>query len=216
MNLSQFISTYIGEAVDVDGITADTGQCVQLVALYCQKVLNFTLPDVVGAIDLWTNPTILSHFTQISAGKEQSGDITVWGASTLINSPTYGHTDIVVIPGFTGFDSNWGGVVQTATGPGLGFPAAHEVNHTYQDVLGFLRFKGEVMEDLVNSGDVHNIYEVLLGRADTPADDAAWVGQTWKVFISGVLSSPEFAAHQASLGTVDKTNVLTYIEANLQ
>jgi len=93
---------------------------------------------IPAAKDLWTNATILANFDRIPVGKEQKGDVAVWGASSAINSPEFGHTDIVLAPGFTGFDSNWGGVKAPN-----GYPAAHEVQHNYTDVLGFLRKKGD-------------------------------------------------------------------------
>lgn len=143
MTLDDFVTTYTGQAVSYDGVQADFGQCLQLVCLYWQQVYGYNCPDMAGAVDLWTNADVLANFDQIPVGQEQSGDVAVWGASSLINSPEYGHTAIVITPngstGFTSFDSNWGGV--TASN---GYPAAHQVQHDMTDVLGFLR-KGEGM-----------------------------------------------------------------------
>lgn len=173
MTLEQFISTYTGQAVDVDGVSADTGQCVQLVALYAQKVLGVTLPDVTGAVNFWGNSAVLAlGFQQVSAGNEQPGDITVWGASTLIDSPEFGHTDIVVSPGFLGFDSNWGNVKAAN-----GYPAAHEVQHTYTDVLGFLRYNGGNMSP--TSNQVAAFYQAVAGRQPTAQELATAVSLKW-------------------------------------
>ncbi len=143
MTLSQFIAAYRGQAVDFDGIPRDTGQCVQLVAEYCVKVLN--APVFYGnAVDWYTHypgSVLQSHFDRIARpALPKTGDIVVWGASSLINSPYYGHIDIcignVTNEGFTGFDSNWGGLRNSQ-----GYPIAHDVQHSYTDVLGFLRLK---------------------------------------------------------------------------
>jgi hypothetical protein len=206
MNLPTFITTYTGEAVDVDGVAADIGQCVQLVALYCQKVLGTTLPDVRGAVDLWTNTEVLAEFTQITAGNEQAGDIAAWGASSLINSPTYGHTDIVISHGFNGFDSNWGNVNNAQ-----GQPIAHQVEHTYQDVLGFLRFRqgGVTMNTPpVNEGDIINMCN--LGNwspGETYINTCN--GSDWKKFMYDLTSQPGFqAALQAKYGQPTNPTIL--------
>jgi hypothetical protein len=144
MTLAQFIQTYQGKAIDFDGIPSDTGQCVQLVAEYCKQVLNAPVLYAPYAVDWWTefsNSVLQSHFDKIARpALPKVGDIAVYGASNLINSPLAGHIDIVVAnvtsSGYTGFDSNWGGVRASN-----GYPAAHDVQHTYTDVFGFLRLK---------------------------------------------------------------------------
>lgn len=153
MNLQQFISTNNGEAVTYDNIKVNYGQCEQLVCLYWKELYGFNCPPIPYAYLLWTNPTVLAAFEQIPIGQEQPGDVAVFGRSTLINSPEAGHTDIVVQGqtggGFLGFDSNWGTTATTnyQVISGVKYPAAHEVQHTYSDVLGFLRYKGEETMD---------------------------------------------------------------------
>jgi hypothetical protein len=155
--LPKFIADYTGQAVSYDGIKANTGQCEQLVLLYWKDVYGFKAPAIPGAYQLWTNATVLKSFEQIAIGEEQPGDVAVWAPNSDINSSEYGHTDIVVKPGFLGFDSNWGGVTTTVNG--IVYPAAHEVQHSYLDVMGFLRWKGEPMnnEEPINEGDFDNI-----------------------------------------------------------
>lgn len=147
-SLAQFQSSTAGLAVTFDKIPANYGQCEQLVQEYCIKVLGYTPPLIAYAALWWTNATILANFTRITPGNEQNGDVGVFLAGSDINSPTYGHMDVVVTPGkggiWTGWDSNWGGVVQTSSGPGKGYPAAHLVSHTYAQLNGggFLRYNG--------------------------------------------------------------------------
>ncbi len=143
MTLQQFVTRYQGKAVDVDGVPQDTGQCVQLVARYCIDVLHAPIFYAPYAVDWWTEfsgSVLQSHFTKVSPTSIKAGDIVVWGASSLINSPVAGHIDIALSAvsnsSFTGFDSNWGGVRNAQ-----GYPVAHDVHHSLVDVLGGLRLK---------------------------------------------------------------------------
>jgi CHAP domain len=148
LTLAQFIATENGQALDYDGIPADTGQCVQLVAYYCQNVLGVT-PPALNAVDWWNDygsePSLVNNFDRIAyspSNLPKKGDIVVFGASNAINSPLYGHIDIAIADGtasgYIGFDSNWGGDYNAQ-----GYPVAHQVAHSYMDVLGYLRPKGD-------------------------------------------------------------------------
>lgn len=145
LTVDQFVAQMTGQAASYDGLPVNYGQCEQLVCAFWKEVYGFICPMIPYAKDLYNNPTILQHFSRIPAGQEQKGDVAVFGASSAINSPVAGHTDIVLAKesnGFLGFDSNWGGV-KVATGkPHAGYPAAHQVVHSHVDVVGFLRHKG--------------------------------------------------------------------------
>lgn len=153
MILSDFVTEYTGQAVDVDGVKQDTGQCLQLVSLYQQKVQATTVFFTPGAADYWNKfagSVLEQYYDKIPVGQPvQAGDIVVFGASSVINSPDFGHIDICLQPtsgGYTGFDSNWGGVKDTnPNSPTYGYPVAHQVAHSFTDVLGYLRLKGENM-----------------------------------------------------------------------
>lgn len=143
MTLQQFVDETTGKSVTYDGLKENWGQCEQLVCLYWKQVYGFICPPIPAAKDLWINPTVLGSFGRVPIGQEVAGDVAVFGASSAINSPIYGHTDIVLGKGFQGFDSNWGNVNDTnPKSPTYGYPVAHKVQHSYIDVLGFLRWKG--------------------------------------------------------------------------
>lgn len=186
-SLSQFITDYTGEAASYDGLAENQGQCEQLVCVYWQKVFGYNAPIVPLAVELWTNPVILESFEQIPVGQEQSGDVAVFGASSSINSPTAGHTDIVVgsvtSSGYQGFDSNW----QPLNLNAAGYPTAHLTSHTNNDVLGFLRYKGAEM----NSGQVQNLYDAVLMRAPTAAEIANWTGKVFSDLFNVLYDSQE-------------------------
>lgn len=147
MTPQAFVSATDGVAVTYDGLQVNYGQCVQLVCLFWKDCYGFLCPPIPYAKDLITNPVVLESFEVIPVGQEQPWDVAVFGASAAINSPVAGHTDIVLnnvgAGGYIGWDSNWGGVTDKNVGTkGYGYPAAHQVNHTYSDVIGFLRWKG--------------------------------------------------------------------------
>lgn len=155
ISFNQFMTNTNGKAVTYDNVSANYGQCEQLVCLYWEQVYGFKCPLIPYAKDLINNPTVLASFNVVAVGQEQVGDVAVFGASTTINSPVAGHTDIVLGPisgGFTGWDSNWGGVTDQNQGTsGYGYPAAHQVTHNYGDVIGFLRFKGGNVDNLTEA-----------------------------------------------------------------
>lgn len=181
ISFDQFRTNTNGLAVTYDNVVANYGQCEQLVCLYWAEVYEYEAPLIPYAYELYTNPDILENFTQIPLGQEQAGDVAVFGKSSSINSPVAGHTDIVISAtsgGFIGWDSNWGGVTDTNKGtPGYGYPAAHQVTHTNNDVLGFLRFKGEDMNP--TSTQVGEEFQALAGRQPTQAEVDLFIGLNW-------------------------------------
>lgn len=150
MDLDTFVRTYTGQAVDIDGVKQDTGQCLQLVALYQQEVQNTPVFFTPNASDYWTKfqgSPLEPHYDQVS-GYPLKGDIVVF--SSGIGAPQ-GHIDICLISGnpggFSGFDSNWGNVKNSE-----GYPVAHEVAHNNNFILGILRLKENIMtQDEVNA-----------------------------------------------------------------
>lgn len=169
MTLAAFVATENSQALDYDGIPADTGQCVQPVSYYCVNVLDIT-PPLLNAVDWWykfaTTPVLIGNFDQIPYNANSlplAGDIVVFGPSASINSPIYGHIDICIqngtAAGYIGFDSNWGGDYNSQ-----GYPVAHQVAHTYNDVLGFLRFNGgSEMQDQLNQiqASLNSLYQIV-------------------------------------------------------
>lgn len=159
MTLDQWIPAVKGQSLNFDGVPADTGQCVQLVAIYCRDVLK--VPVLYGnAID-WFNkysgstlePNFDRHYIQESY--PQKGDIVIWG--TGVGSP-YGHIDVCISDGnaggFLGFDQNW-----------AGDKTAHQVQHTNQFVLGFLKFKKGAKMTHDQNIELARYYRLLAGES---------------------------------------------------
>lgn len=229
MTLQQFVATENSQALDYDGIPADTGQCVQVVSYYCVNVLNIT-PPALNAVDWWNDygsTSVLSgNFDQIpysATSMPAVGDIVVFGASSDINSPLYGHIDIAISvgapSGYTGFDSNWGGDYNAQ-----GYPVAHQVQHTYGDVLGYLRIK-ETPMDTMTAGRIYNLLfhavspevAITAQNADYVGYFGAGIGQEVGAAYDEIIASPQFdELVAASKGTaVNKETVIAYVEANL-
>ena len=133
-NLNQFIAEKNGQTVNFDGIAADSGQCVQLVALWCQRI---GLPVLYNnAADWWTayGGEFEQHWLRIDNDPNNPnqlpspGDVVVFNGQ-IPGSQGYGHIDIynrdLGVGSWEGFDSNWSGKY------------AHLVNHNWSYVLGW-------------------------------------------------------------------------------
>lgn len=198
----QFVNSTSGRAVTYDGLKVNYGQCEQLVCLFWQDIYNFRCPPIPYAADLITNPTVLEFFEVIPVGQEQPWDVAIFGASASINSPVAGHTDIVLVPiegGFIGWDSNWGNVTDQNVGtPGYGYPAAHQVQHSYMDIIGFLRYKELVMGVTIvgaptSVGSPAGRIDIFARGSDNNLYQKYFTGVGWSNWVkvgSGVYSSP--------------------------
>ena len=135
MTFADFLTKYNGKYIDFDGYYG--AQCMDLMHQYCLEFLGISDHSVLAAPcakDVYNNfSTIKGNelFEQIGntpTGVPQDGDIMFW------NTGTYGHVAIFLegtISTFNSFDQNWP----------VGSPN-HIQNHTYSNVLGWLRFKG--------------------------------------------------------------------------
>lgn len=138
ISLDTCYANHIGQVLDIDGYPADAGQCVQWADTVINEVYGFGY-IYANAIDWWTNPQVLAHFTQITDGSLQKGDFVVFNKSV---GSVYGHIDVAMdngtIDNFTGADSNWSGN-----------KTVHLVNHVgRQYVIGSLRLKGGTMDKI--------------------------------------------------------------------
>lgn len=135
MTFQEFITKYNGKYVDTDN--AYGGQCMDLMHQFCIEILRLTQSDLgaPAAKDVYLNFTnVKGHefFDRIDntpINVPQEGDIMFWGTKL----GAYGHVAIFVegdANSFRSFDQNFP----------IGSPC-HVQNHTYNGVLGWLRFK---------------------------------------------------------------------------
>lgn len=136
MNYDEFIKAYNGKGFDYDGVSSI--QCVDLIKMYLDKVLNIKPGSWGNAKDYYENFNNLplkNYFDRIANTPTfvpQKGDIVIWGTG-LGNK--YGHIAIATGEGntrqFYSYDLNWGSKV------------VHKVLHNYTGFLGVLRAKDQ-------------------------------------------------------------------------
>jgi len=209
MDLDTYIAQTTGKVVSYDGIPADAGQCVQLVADYAVKVLGVKLPNYPIAANYWEKP--VPGYTKIPyPNVPLRGDIVVF-SENLPGSEGAGHIDICLSgspSGYAGFDSNWGGN-----------KTAHQVQHTYGYVYGFL-WKGENMD---YTRGVMGAMKFLAVRQTGDITDAEYekykddVG-AYVQYLTQVQAEHHIAPqpYPPPPGNIDKASVEDYISKNLQ
>lgn len=149
MELQEFIKKWIGKKCDFDG--AYGGQCVDLFRMYLQEVLKVPQPNgVTGAADFWdkfeSDPALYSKFDKIKntpSGVPQAGDVIIWSKKA---GKGYGHIAIFIegdAKSFKSFDQNW---------PTLS--KCTQTNHTYTNVLGWLRPNQPVISATTLAGEI--------------------------------------------------------------
>jgi len=147
MKFNDFILKWQGRYIDFDNYYGN--QCMDLLHQYCVEVLGITDGRVLaapGAKHIFLNfDTIFGreHFDKISntpTGLPKNGDIMIWG------NGSWGHVAMYIdgnVNTFKSFDQNYP----------TGSPC-HIQNHTYANVLGWLRYKGsppqEDMQAILN------------------------------------------------------------------
>lgn len=141
MTLQEFISTYNGKGVDFDGVYGN--QCVDLMNQYLHDVCSIPNPIQVfpGATALQiyhnANKANFQKITNTPTGVPSPGDIIFWEEYPgLISSA--GHVAIFIsgdADQFISFDQNFP-TQEDASGNGIGF--AHQQNHNYVGVIGWL------------------------------------------------------------------------------
>ncbi len=134
MTLKEFIKKYNGKHVDYDGVFG--AQCMDLMHFYIDEVLmGEPSPGILRAssakiaYETFDRPDLFEQIDNTPKGVPEEGDIMFWGIFP------YGHVAPFVegdVNNFTSFDQNYPKGSE-----------CHEQNHTYKDVLGWLRFKGE-------------------------------------------------------------------------
>ncbi len=132
MTLNDFISKYKNKKVDFDG--AYGGQCVDLFNQYLVDMLGINNPiqmfPVASAYQIWDYAKDNEKFERITNDPNAipvAGDIIVWGKGV----GPHGHVAIYVsgdVMKFVSFDQNWNSIQKCV-----------EVNHNYDDVIGWLR-----------------------------------------------------------------------------
>jgi len=136
MILDDFIKKWNGKQCEVAGSANAKNQCVDLANAYIRDVLGLPIIEWTDAKDFPTKAgDKYNYIKNTPLGVPKRGDIIVWGSGA---GGGYGHIAIYLDGGvntFTSFDQNW---------------SVKEFckieNHRYNNVIGWLRPKGESME----------------------------------------------------------------------
>lgn len=159
MTLNQFITKYLGKAVDYDGSAGV--QCVDLVDQYLKDVFGITGVYVQGAKDFYNKftqyPALVKTFTLIPNTRElvtKFGDIVIWGGGT------WGHCGIASEMGdkdkFSAYEENTLGRHEPTQ-----LVTHYYANSTGVDgcapVLGVLRAKPEYQSKITGTSKNYNV-----------------------------------------------------------
>lgn len=137
MTFDSFISKYLGQKIDYDGVSGV--QCVDFVKLYLDKVFGIKAGAWGNARDYWTDfdirEPLKKNFTKISNTPDfvpEKGDIVVWNGD-ISSKNDYGHIAVASGEGdtsyFYSYDQNWNG------------KAMKKIKHSYTALYGVLRPK---------------------------------------------------------------------------
>lgn len=191
MTLQEAYNSNVGQSIpSPDGDPADAGQCVSWASYVLKNVYNH--PYIyANAINWWENPGLTDKFDFIpytSGVYPKTGDFVVWGSGV---GSQYGHIDLCATDGnasgFTGYDSNWEDIPKLTT-----------IQHNYAyGILGYIRLKGQ-KADIMNTGDVRNLYINLLKHDADIQTQLTWVGNEFSELFYAIVNSPEYAFLQAS------------------
>lgn len=168
--------TINGQPVDVDKEFG--GQCWDLVELFAERcgvpkapwaiTLNTDGSQPAGyAKNAWlyfdSNPNLQQHFTQIPAGQQQKGDITVYNGH-----PGFEEGHIAVSLGGTA-------VFEENADPD-GAPAHVYTNRSSTYLLGALRLSGGIMADTVPKADFDTVFGIAQQRFSNEQAVATHIG----------------------------------------
>lgn len=133
---AEFIKKWTGKPVDFDGYYGT--QCMDLAHQYVYEVLGIKDKTVIAAPSaymVYTNfrwPELFDRIPNDPQAVPKEGDLIVWDNKV---GGGHGHIAIFVngdVNSFNSFDANWNGVLP------------HLQEHNYNNVLGWLRYKGGV------------------------------------------------------------------------
>lgn len=188
IDVQAVINKFGGQSLSYDGIPANRGQCVQPIEfILTDRQVGYGLAPFWGnAIDWWNSfsGVLAANFDRIpiSQDKPKAGDFVVYNSGV---GSIYGHIDFCIqdgnASGFVAYDSNWG--------KDLTF---HRVQHNYNAVIGSLRRKGQVVDDMVkpSEADVYSGFRQFLGKEPAnPAEVQFYLDRDIRDFYHEILFS---------------------------
>ena len=187
MTYNEFKTKWLGsDKLNYDGSYGN--QCVDVYRMYVKEVLGCPQsPPVTGAKNVWDTylPEYFERIANTPEGIPKEGDIVIWGMAP------YGHIaicDHATLSTLTCLEQNWleGGTVNDGKGK-----VELRLHANYNNLLGWLRFKGGIIEDMTQ--EEKNILKFL-------AEQGAGEGKVREAF--GYLN--EKASHDAQMATLSQ------------
>lgn len=134
-----FKGKYLGKSINYDNFAG--AQCMDVYRQYAKELGFPQSPPVTGAKDIWDSylPEYWEKIENTPTGVPQEGDVIIWGSGV----GQYGHVAIFdrgTATAFYSIDQNW----PNDGGTGV----LKEVKHNYANVLGWLRPKLPVNEEM--------------------------------------------------------------------
>lgn len=149
IDLQSFINKYNGKSLDFDG--AYPGQCVDLSKQWEHDngwhIISGNAIDQPKNID-----STYEYIANTPSGVPKAGDLMIWGSGV----GQYGHIAIFIqgnTSTFTSFDQNW------PVGS-----KCHVQSHNYNNVIGWIRHKGDDMDRRTLENMVFGFYRTYYGR----------------------------------------------------
>lgn len=165
MTLNDFIKKYNGKYLEVAGSSDAINQCVDSVNAYIRDCLGLPIIEWTNAVDFPSKAgDNYDYILNTPTNMPKEGDIVVW-------KPSPGHIAVFIegnVDTFKSFDQNFP----------LGSPC-HIQNHTYVNVIGWLRVKvsssttgtvavdNKVFESLVRKSTIYDKIIVKLNVEDS-------------------------------------------------
>ena len=176
--------------------TGDKGQCVGLFNQVNLEFLGVNYP-IQGAGTAFqilsarnTRPDLVEQVKNKSFNPNflpSIGDWVIWNKNWGGGAGHISCVESLSVTGFTGIEQNF--VADTVT----------RQQHSWTNVVGWVHYISNQKGDDVNTGDVTNMYRVLLGREPDVGGLKTFVGKSFSVVFYALIGSKEYADRQASL-----------------
>lgn len=153
MTLQQFLTKWNGKYCEVAGSANAVNQCVDLANAYIRDVLGLPIIEWTNAQDFPKKAgPAYDYILNTPTGVPKEGDIVVWKSADNV-----GHIAVFIegnASSFKSFDQNYP----------LGTPC-HVQGHTYANVMGWLRKKGQAMDpEIIKRADAFVAVCSALGK----------------------------------------------------
>lgn len=187
MTYTEFKSKWLGDRVQYPPL--QTYECVSLVKQYLQDCFGIRPGSWGNAKNYWlnTNPALLATFSRLQGVEARTGDILVFRPTT---TNSHGHIAIAHDHAIM-LEQN-----AIGSGTGRGADAVRFRAIPYGRLYGVLRPKQKITEDIMNRGDIINVFRSVYGREPNENDFTYWMNRPFKDLMYQLMSEPNFGPYK--------------------